>query len=229
LKLKYKKILLIFLLNISIFISVINVNVKAQTEFTLGVNENDEFTWQVTSLDTFKFQQILGGEPNIAVGDQIRMIIRNIDTGTTSFVLTVEFWDYKMDWGQSGRIEDMVIFKSPDAYQDYIFCLTPVDSYLSAVEESSSTGPEYTVTSNSISKVIRAETGRDYIREKVFDRRGVPISETWYEYTTGRVIVRVEGNTTSIPFGIYFLGFIIIALTAIIFITLKRNQLIFKT
>ncbi|MEJ2296489.1 MAG: hypothetical protein P8Y23_17200, partial [Candidatus Lokiarchaeota archaeon] len=171
-KLKYKKILLIFLLNISIFISVINVNVKAQDQFTLSVNENDEFTWQVTSLDTFKFQQILGGEPNIVVGDRIRMIIRNIEESTTFFDLTVEFWDYKMDWGQSGRIEDMVIYKDPNSYADFIFCLTPVDSYLSAVKESPSTGPEYTITANSISKVIRAETGRDYIREKVYDRRG---------------------------------------------------------
>lgn len=202
---------------------------KAQQEYTLNLNENEEFTWKVTSLDVFKFQQILGAEPNIEIGDQIRIIIRNIDSGSTFYDLTVEFWDYKMDWGQSGRIEDLTMSTDPDLYKDYIFCLTPVDTYLSAVETSSSTGPEYTVTSDSISKVIRAETGRDYIREKVYDRRGVPISETWYEYTTGRVIIRVEGSSLSVPFGLFFIGFIIIALMAIVFITLKRNQLIFKT
>lgn len=202
---------------------------KAQQEYTLNLNQNEEFTWKVTSLDVFKFQQILGAEPNIEVGDQIRIIIRNIDSGSTFYDLTVEFWDYKMDWGQSGRIEDLSMSTDPDLYKDYIFCLTPVDTYLSAVEASSSTGPEYTVTSDSISKVIRAETGRDYIREKVYDRRGVPISETWYEYTTGRVIVRVEGSSLSVPFGIFFIGVIIVALMAIVFITLKRNQLIFKT
>jgi hypothetical protein len=203
------------------------VNVRAQQEYTLDLNQNEEFTWKVTSLDVFKFQQILGAEPNIEVGDQIRIIIRNIDSGSTFYQLTVEFWDYKMDWGQSGRIENLDMSTDPDLYKDYIFSLTPVDTYLSAVEDSSATGPEYTVTANSISKVIRAETGRDYIREKVYDRRGIPISETWYEYTTGRVIVRVEGSSLSVPFGIYFIGFIIVALTAIIFITLKRNKLKF--
>lgn len=224
---RYKKILAISLVSFCILVSI--VNVKAQQEYTLNLNQNEEFTWKVTSLDVFKFQQILGAEPNIEVGDQIRIIIRNIDSGSTFYDLTVEFWDYKMDWGQSGRIEDLTMSTDPDLYKDYIFCLTPVDTYLSAVEESSSTGPEYTVTADSISKVIRAETGRDYIREKVYDRRGVPISETWYEYTTGRVIVRVEGSSLSVPFGIFFIGFIIIAIMAIVFITLKRNQLIFKT
>ena len=223
----YKKILAISLVSFCILVSI--VNVKAQQEYTLNLNENEEFTWKVTSLDVFKFQQILGAEPNIEIGDQIRIIIRNIDSGSTFYDLTVEFWDYKMDWGQSGRIEDLTMSTDPDLYKDYIFCLTPVDTYLSAVETSSSTGPEYTVTSDSISKVIRAETGRDYIREKVYDRRGVPISETWYEYTTGRVIIRVEGSSLSVPFGLFFIGFIIIALMAIVFITLKRNQLIFKT
>jgi hypothetical protein len=202
------------------------VNVKAQEEFNLGVNENEEFTWEVTSLDLFKFEQILGFEPNIAIGDQIRLIIRNIDSGETFYDLTVEFWDYKMDWGQSGRIENLPMNRNPESYDDYIFSLTPVDEYLTRIDETQ--GPEYTVTSNSISKVIRADTGRDYISEKVYDRRGIPVSETFYEYTTGRVIIRTEGSSSSIPFGFYFLGFAVIALTAVIFITLRRKNIAFK-
>ena len=135
------------LLNICIVISFVSINVKAQEEFNLDVNENEEFVWEVTSLNVFEFQQILGFEPNIALGDRIRLIIRNIDSGSTFYDLTVEFWDYKMDWGQSGRIENLPMSRDPDSYNDYIFSLTPVDDYLSRIEDS--LGPEYSFTSNS--------------------------------------------------------------------------------
>ena len=225
-KYKYKKIILFSLLSIFLLISVINVNVKAQEEFSIEVNANEEFTWEVTSLDLFEFEQILGFEPNFALGDRIRLIIRDVDESPISYDLTVEFWDYKTDWGQSGDIQSLVMSRNPDLYGDFIFVFAPVDEYLSAVDEAK--GPEYSVTSNSISKVTRADTGRDYRIEKVYDRRGIPISETFYEYTTGRVIVRIEGSSSSISFGLYFLGFTIMALTAVIFIIMKKKSIKFK-
>lgn len=202
------------------------MNVKAQDEFTLGLNENEEFIWEVTSLDLFKFEQILGFEPNIDVGDQNRLIIREIDEGPTVYHLTVEFWDYKTDWGKSGDIQTLSMPRNPELYEDYIFCFIPVEDFLSEVDEAK--GPEYSVTANSISKVTRADTGRDYVIEKTYDRRGIPISETFYEYTTERVIVRIEGSSSSISFGFYFLGFTIMALTAVIFIIMKKKRINFK-
>lgn len=203
-----------------------NVKVKAQEEFTLSVDTNEEYIWEVTELDLPEFKRIIGFEPNFELGDRIRLIIRDIIEGATGWSITVEFWDYKMDWGQVGNIEDLPMKNDPEAYSDYIFILTPIEDYLSSVDELQ--GPEYTVTSNSISKVIRADTGRDYITEKVYDRRGVPISETFYEYTTRRVLARVESGLTSISFGFYFLGFIAVAFTAIILITMKRKRFIFS-
>jgi len=226
LKYKYKKILLISFLNICILICVINVNVKAQSEYTLPLNENEEFIWEVTSLDLFEFEQVLGFEPNFALGDRIRLIIRDLDEAPTVYDLTVEFWDYKTDWGQTGDIQTLIMSRNPNLYDDFIFVFSPVEDYLSAVIESK--GPEYSVTANSISKITRADTGRDYIIEKIYDRRGIPISETFYEYTTDRVIVRIEGSSSSIPSGFYFIGFFIIALTAIIFITIKKKRLLFQ-
>lgn len=223
---KYKKILLLSLLNACILLSVINVSVKAQDEYTLDLNENEEYYWEVKSLDLFKFEQILGFEPNFALGDSVRLVIRDVEQAPTKYDLTVEFWDYKTDWGESGEIQVLVMPRSPTLYDDFIFVFTPVDDYLSEVGESM--GPEYSVTSNSITKVTRAETGRDYVIEKTYDRRGVLLTEVFYEYTTGRVIVRLEGSSTSIPSGFYFIGFTIMALTAVIFITMKKKRLNFK-
>ncbi len=131
-----------------------------------------------------------------------------------------------MDWGQSGSIETLFLSKYTYLYNDFIFVLTPVADYLAEVDEEM--GPEYSVTQNSISKVIRAETGRDYIMTKTYDRKGIPSSEALYEYTTGRMLVCVEGSLSLIPFGFYFIGFMIVALTAVIFITLRKKQIIFK-
>ena len=203
-----------------------NVDVKAQDGYNLAINENEEFTWEITELDQSNFERILGFEPNFALGDRIRMIIRDIEIGSTGWSLTVEFWDYKMDWGQSGSIETLPMHKYPLHYRDFIFVLTPVADYLAEVDEQM--GPEYSVTQNSISKVIRADTGRDYIMKKTYDRKGVPISEALYEYTTGRMLACVEGSLSLIPFGFYFIGFMIAALTAVIFITLRKKQMIFR-
>ena len=225
-KYKYKKILLISLLNFCIIISIFNVNVKAQDEYTLDLDENEEFAWEVTSLDLFKFEQILGFEPNFALGDRIRLIIRDVEQAPTKYDLTVEFWDYKTDWGESGDIQVLVMPRNPTLYDDFIFVFTPVDDYLSEVDES--IGPEYSVTTNSISKVTRADTGRDYIIEKTYDRRGILLSEVFYEYTTGRVIARVDGSSLSISTGFYFIGFTVVAILAIMFIVIKKKHILKK-
>jgi len=226
LKYKHKIIFIVSFLNILILISIVNVDVKAQEGYNLAVNTNEEFSWEVTELDLYQFETVLGFEPNFALGDRIRLIIRDIEEGSTGWSITVEFWDYKMDWGQSGSIETLPMHKYPLHYRDFIFILTPVDDYLAEVDEHM--GPEYSVTANSISKVVRADTGRDYIMEKTYDRRGIPVSEALYEYSTGRMLVCIEGSLSIIPFGFYFIGFIIVALTAVIFITLRKKRIIFK-
>jgi len=222
-KQKHKIICSIVLLNFFIFSTCLNLNTKAQDdEYSVSFNEGTELIWEITELDLTKFREIFGIDPNFELGDQNRIIIRKIEEATISYVIDIEFWDYKTDWGLSGKAIRLSIFKNPELYDEFIFCLTPIDDYLDAVM--GTLPSEYYRIGYSIFKQGRSDTGKDYLWEKEFDTRGILAIETYYD-EFDQVIVRLEGTFRIIPFGSYFIGFSIVAIIAIIFISLKKKKI----
>ena len=222
-KQKHKIICSIVLLNFFIFGTCLNLNTKAQDdEYSVGFNEGTELIWEITELDLTRFREIFGLEPNFELGDQNRIIIREIEEATISHVVRIEFWDYKTDWGLSGKDITLHIFKNPELYDEFIFCLTPIDDYLDEVM--GNLPSEYYRIGYSIFKQGRSDTGKDYLWEKEYDTRGILAIETYYD-EFDQVIVRLEGTFRIIPFGSYFIGFSIVAIIAIIFISLKKKKI----
>jgi len=222
-KQKHKIIYSIVLLNFFIFSYCLNFNVKAQdSEHSVGFNEGTELVWEVTQLDLNSFREVFGFDPNFELEDQIRMVIREIDESYSFWIVQVEFWDYKADWGLSGDVRSINIAKLPENFNDYLFCLTPIDGYLDAVMENLPS--EYYRIGYSIFKQGRSDTGKDYLWEKEFDTRGILAIETHYD-EFDQVIVRLEGTFRIIPFGTYFIGFSFVAIIAIIFISLKKKKI----
>jgi len=211
------------LLNFIIFSSCLNFNVKAEVaEHSLGFNEGTELVWEVTQLDLSSFREVFGFDPNFELEDQIRMVIREIHDSARSWIIDVEFWDYKTDWGLSGELIPIYIGVYPDDYDDYLFCLTPIDDYLDKVRDNLPS--EYYINGYSIFKQARSDTGKEYLWEKEFDTRGILAIETHYD-EFDQVIIRMEGTFRIIPFGTSFIGFSIVAVIAIIFISLKKKKI----
>jgi len=225
-KQKHKIIFAIVLLNFFIFSTCLNLNTKAQEYGYLpGFNEGTELIWEITELDLTEFREIFGIDPNFELGDQNRMIIRDITEASISYSVRIEFWDYKTDWGLSGKDININIFKNPELYNEYLFCLTPIEGYLDEVM--SHLPSEYSRIGYSVFKQARSDTGKDYLWEKEFDSRGILAIETYYdEYD--QVIVRLEGTFRIIPFGINFIGFTIVAIIAIIVVSIKKKNLRIK-
>lgn len=222
-KQKHKIIYSIVLLNFFIFSYCLNFNVKAQgPEYGLGFNEGTELVWEVTQLDLSSFREVFGFDPNFELEDQIRMVIREITESSRNWIIDVEFWDYKTDWGLSGETSNINIGKSPEDWDDKIFCPTPVEDYLEQVKKTLSS--EYYRIGYSIFKQGRSDTGKDYVWEKEFDTRGILAIETHYD-EFDQVIVRLEGTFRIIPFGTSFIGFSFVAIIAIIFISLKKKKI----
>lgn len=222
-KQKQKIIYSIVLLNFFIFSCFFNFNVKAQDpEHGLGFNEGTELIWEVKQLDLSSFREVFGFDPNFELEDQIRMIIREIDDSAGMWIIGIEFWDYKTDWGLSGEMKSIYIGKYPEDYDDYLFCLTPIDDYLDEVMDNLPS--EYYRIGYSIFKQGRSDTGKDYLWEKEFDTRGILAIETHYD-EFNQIIVRIEGTFRIVPFGTYFIGFSIVAIFAIIFISLKKKKI----
>ena len=220
---KQKIIYSIVLLNFIIFSSCLNFNVKAEVvEHSLGFNEGTELVWEVTRLDLSRFREVFGFDPNFELEDQIRMVIREIHDSARSWIIDVEFWDYKTDWGLSGELIPIYIGVYPSDYDDYLFCLTPIDDYLDKVRDNLPS--EYYINGYSIFKQARSDTGKDYLWEKEFDTRGILAIETHYD-EFDQVIIRMEGTFRIIPFGTSFIGFSIVAVIAIIFISLKKKKI----
>lgn len=224
---KNTKFLIIFLLGI-IVISL-SLNVKAQDDeeqqFEVGFDVGTELIWEVTELDASSFRFIFGFEPNFEKGDQIRIIIRDIREVTVSFVIDYEFWDYKTDWGVPGEEFTLSIFKNPENYAEYLYSLTPVEDYLAAVVENLPS--EYSVSRYTIIKRGISDVGKDYRWDKEYDIRGIPVVETYYN-EFDEIIVRVEGTFRIIPYGLYFIGFMIAGIIGSIVLILRRKRFIIK-
>lgn len=222
-KQKHKIICSIALLNFFIFSTCLTLNTKAQDfGYSVGFSEGTELIWEITELDLPRFREIFGLDPNFELGDQNRIIIRSISEHEIVYAVRIEFWDYKTDWGLNGEDLTINIYKNPVLYEEFIFCLTPIDDYLDDVMENLPS--EYYRTGNSIFKQGRSDTGNDYLWEKEFDTRGILVVET-YKDEFDQVIVRLEGTFRIIPFGTYFIGFSLVAIIAIIFISLKKNKI----
>jgi len=223
---KLKIFCLIGLFYFCIFSSCFNLNTKAQEDdYTIGFTEGTELIWEVAELDLMSFRDIFGFEPNFEIGDQNRIIIRDIYEITLDWVIEIEFWDYKTDWGLSGESLTLAMKKGPEYYSDYLFSLFPVEEYL---EEAIAALPsEYYRIGLSIFKQGRSDTGLDYLWKKEYDTRGILLTETFYD-EFDQVIVRLEGTFGFIPFGITFIGFTLVAITAIIIVIMKKKSLRIK-
>ena len=223
---KLKIFCLIGLFYFCIFSSCFNLNTKAQeTDYTIGFTEGTELIWEVAELNLMDFKEIFGFEPNFEIGDQNRIIIREINEGTLHWIIRIEFWDYKTDWGLSGKTLTLTMLKNPESYADYLFSLYPVDQYLQAAVDRLPS--EYYKFGLSIFKQGRSDTGLGYTWEKEYDARGVLLTETFYD-EFDQVIVRLEGTFRFIPFGTVFIGFTLLAITAIIIVIIKKKSLRIK-
>jgi hypothetical protein len=225
-KKKLKIFCLIGLFYFCIFTSCFNLNTKAQDEeYKVGFPEGTELIWEVIDLNLLKFVEIFGFEPNFEIGDQNRMIIREIYTVTLDYIIEVEFWDYKTDWGLSGESITLNIKFGPEYYDDYLFSLSPVEGYLT--EAIAALPTDYYKVGLSLFKQGKSETGFDYLWEKQFDTRGILITEIFYD-EFDQIIVKLEGTFLFIPFGMSFIGFTILAIIAIIVVFIKKKSLRIK-
>jgi len=222
---KLKIICIIGILNFVIFSSSFSSIGKAEPDHGIGFTEGTELIWEIIELDLESFREIFGFNPNYELGDQIRMIIRDIGDSSGLWIIDVEFWDYKTDWGLSGDIFSIYIGKYPENYEDYLFSLTPVEDYLEQVIATLSS--EYYRTGLSIFKQGKGDTGMDYTWQKEFDPRGILIEETYYD-EFDQIIIRSEGKFRIIPFGITFIGFTIVAIISIIVVSIKKKNLRIK-
>ena len=218
---KLKIICIIGILNLVAFSSSFSSNGKAALVHDIGFTEGTELIWEITELDLVSFRTIFGFDPNYELGDQIRMIIRGIIPDfSIAWIIDVEFWDYKTDWGLSGELYSIYINRNPELYDDYIFSLTPVEDYL---ENAIAFLPsEYYRSGLSIFKQSKSDTGLDYTWQKEFDPRGILIEETYYDEFE-QIIIRSEGKFRIIPFGMTFIGFTLLAIIAIIVVSKKKN------
>ena len=222
---KLKIFYIIGLFYFFIFISCFNLDTKAQEEeYTIGFTEGTELIWEVVELDLTSFKEIFGFEPNFDIGDQNRIIIREIYEVTLDWVIEIEFWDYKTDWRLSGKSITLGMKFGPEYYDDYLFSLFPVEEYLAEVASLSS---EYYRIGLSLFKQGKSDTGLDYLWEKEYDTRGILLTETFYD-EFDQVIVRLEGTFRFIPFGMEFIGFTILAILAIIVISIRKKILRIK-
>ena len=219
---KLKIICIVGILNFVIFSSSFSLISKAEPEHDIGFTEGTELIWEITELNLESYREIVGIDPNYEIGDQTRMIIREITSSSLTWILRIEFWDYKTDWNIAGEESLIYIGKFPEDWDDKIFCLTPVEDYLEQVIVDLTS--EYYRSGLSIFKRANDFTGIDYLWEKEFDPRGLLVVETYYDESDD-IIIRWEGQFRIVPYGITFIGFAIFAIIAIIGVSIKKKNL----
>ncbi|MFX1494391.1 MAG: hypothetical protein ACFFBZ_08940 [Promethearchaeota archaeon] len=220
-KRKNKIILTLIFLNITVFCLFANGYVKAQS-YSLGVKEDKEYIWEVTYLDSSLFGRILGYEPNFDVGDRVRVVVRDIVDVETYWRLTIFFWDYQTDWSQQGVVQNIELYKMAAQYEHCIFLPIPVDDFLQSVADQFPA--DYQVDGFKISQILRSEIDEEYLHERIYNSDGILVTEAVYEYANTRLIVKVEATFTTIPMGIYFIGFILLAVIAIVSISIRNKK-----
>ena len=208
-----------------VFISLINgilwmsVDVKAQ-KYEFELDEDDSFTWEVTELNPHQFEKVFGFEPNFEKNDETKKTIKRIDDTEDGWMLTLEFWDFKIDKDDNGTIVYEDVPDSPGDYDENIFIPTPVNDFLANTD----LGSEYTVTGDTVERIES-----DYTMTKKYDSRGVLVLEEYVD-DDGIVLVKVEGTFRVIPSGNIelVLGFIALAITGIIIVLIKKKKFLIK-
>jgi len=165
---------------------IINV---IEVEYFLGINDGDEFIWEVEEVNITNFNNIFGFEPNFGEGDLCKMIIHDINEDGISWILQAEFWDYGSNWEGSGRVVNFRIYKNPAGFTDQIFLPIPVNIYLQEIMIHFPV--EYYLTGLSLFKYGISDTGENYTWQKEYNTNGAMITESFLdEYDN--VIVRLR-------------------------------------
>ena len=197
-----------------------SIEVYAQEDYELEIEEDDTFDWEVTELNKYEFDRVFGFEPAFEKGDKTRRTIEDVEDTDFGWFVTVEFWDYQKDFDEDGAIIYEEVYDSPGDYEANIFLPTPVNEYL---EEASEDLPsEYLVEGQ---RVTIRET--DYNRIIEYDARGIMISET-FENKEGIILVKVESTLRIIPMGNFFIGFTVLAVISLIIIMIKKKKFLIK-
>jgi hypothetical protein len=220
--LKKKPIIFLAILLINIFIfSLAPIGMAEQDQeeekYQAGIRSGQIYTWTVTELDKESFENVFGYEPAFDKEDQIRIRITEVTLHSSQqyWELNIEFWDYKMSWQREGLNQTKRINKNPEDYNDDLFIPNPADEFLTELED---TQTEYESEDFTITREFETYT---MIRE--YNPEGVQLTETYLDEDEN-TIVKVEGNFRRIPFGNFYLGFIMLGLFSIVISVLIRKR-----
>jgi hypothetical protein len=205
---------------VNIIAICISVQVNAQANYDFKREEDDTYVWEVKELNKHEFEKTFGFEPAFEVEEKTRRVIQDVEDTDNGWLITAEVWDYGEDWDEDGEILDEEVFDDPADYDDNIFLPTPVDQYLDDAQEDLPS--EYLIEGL---RVTKRETDYNIIRE--YDSNGVLVVEM-YENKDGIVIVRVEGTFRVIPLGNFYLGFIALAVAAIVILMIKKKKIVIR-
>jgi hypothetical protein len=205
---------------VNIIAICISTNVNAQANYDFRLEEDDTYVWEVKELNKHEFEKTFGFEPAFEVEEKTRRVIQDVEDTDNGWLITAEVWDYGEDWDEDGEILDEEVFDDPADYDDNIFLPTPVDQYLDDAQEDLPS--EYLIEGL---RVTKRETDYNIIRE--YDSNGVLVVEM-YENKDGIVIVRVEGTFRVIPLGNFYLGFIALAVAAIVILMIKKKKIVIR-
>jgi hypothetical protein len=197
-----------------------SLNARAQeiTQYDLTVRQNEVYIWEVVELDLNGFRNIFGFDPIFSEGEQIKKVIRSIQTIATGWLLKVESWDYKDDWNENGTEERHRIYDYGALYDEEVFLPVPVDGYLEDtqpfVEDEG-----YIMTGHT---VVKLES--NFRLEITYNDRGVKLSEIYYD-RTDNIIVKVEGTFKMIPMGNYYIFFVFPSIIGVIIVLIAKKKL----
>lgn len=173
-----KKYCIIAFFNILLIFCYYNVEVVAQ-EYFLGIEEGDEFIYEVEELNATLFAEVLGFEPNFGERDLLKVLILDISDYGNYWRVNIEFWDYGTDFNDNGSIQNIQIYKNPIQYRHCIFLPIPIEDYLQEVEDLYSL--DYYCVGSSIFQQMKSEINKTYIHQREYDANGVLRTEIIFD------------------------------------------------
>lgn len=190
---------------------------QEEDTYQVGIRAGQIYTWTVTELDKEIFEDVFGYEPAFDKQDQIRIRINEVALHPSQqyWEVNIEFWDYKMSWQREGLNQTKRLNKSPEDYNDDLFIPIPADDFLTELED---TQTEYESEDFTVTREFETYT---MIRE--YNPEGVQLTETYLDEEEN-TIVKVEGNFRRIPFGNFYLGFLILGLLSMVVSVLIRKR-----